>query len=145
MMNRYKRAWLFRLAISLALLLIVLAVGSGWYSGGYVMQTGSRVTILGLGNGQGAFVIGEQGAQAALGWSWHRYDPSWRWWFSIAKTPQSSQMLIPLWAPALGLLVQAWWVRPKRLSKGHCVKCGYALAGVAAELCPECGATITHA
>ncbi len=145
MTNRCKQTWGSRLAISLALLLIVLAVGSGWYSGGYVMQSGSRVMMLGLGNGQGAFVIGEQGAQAALGWSWHRYDPSWRWWFSIAKTPQSSQMLVPLWAPALVLLVFGWWVRPHRLRKGQCMKCGYALTGIDGDLCPECGTTITHA
>lgn len=139
-MTRHRvQTWTSRLAITLALLLIALAAVSGWYSGGYAMQTGSRVTMLGLGNGQGAFVIGEQGAQAALGWSWHRFDPSWRWWFSIAKTPQSSQMLIPLWAPALVLLVFGWWVRPKRLSNGQCVKCGYALVGVATESCPECG------
>ncbi|MAO25534.1 MAG: hypothetical protein CMJ35_00820 [Phycisphaerae bacterium] len=139
MLHRRVRIWTARLAISLALLLIVLVVGSGWYSGAYAMQAGSRVVMLGFGSGQGAFVIGEQGAQSALGWSLHRFDPSWRWWFSIAQTPQSSQMLIPLWAPALVLLVFGWWARPKRLGKGQCLKCGYALGGADGELCPECG------
>ncbi|MFG0299280.1 MAG: hypothetical protein ACF8K1_06750 [Phycisphaerales bacterium JB047] len=139
MLHRRVRTWTSRLAITLALLLIVLAVGSGWYSGAYAMQAGSRVVMLGFGSGQGAFVIGEPGAQASLGWSWQRFDPSWRWWFSIAQTPQSSQMLIPLWAPALVLLVLGWWARPKRLGKGQCMMCGYSLAGIAGEDCPECG------
>lgn len=139
------QTWGSRLAISLALLLIVLAVLSGWYSLGYTMRSGSRMSAVGIGNGLGAFIISDQGAQVSTGWSLERFDPLWRWWFSIVRTPRTSQMLIPLWAPALGLLVLGWWGRPKRFGHGRCAKCGYATPGLDATVCPECGTTITHA
>lgn len=144
MKHRTKRIWIARLAIASAVVLVALTVYSGWYSGGYTMQAGSRIGFVGFGNGLGVWGFSKSDIQVPTGGSLQRFDPRWEWWFSIARTPNSYQMLIPLWAPTLGLILVAFCAWPKRIREGACASCGYELEGLKDPACPECGATILH-
>lgn len=48
---------------------------------------------------------------------------------------------IPLWpwVSLFGGLAGLLWWRSCKAFPGHCRKCGYDLAGLATEMCPECG------
>jgi hypothetical protein len=51
-------------------------------------------------------------------------------------------ILVPLWAPFVGLLLFAavvFWRNRRRPAPGHCHRCGYNLTGNVSGICPECG------
>ena len=56
--------------------------------------------------------------------------------------------VIPLWMPLGALMLLEIWIagriRRRRLP-GHCVHCGYNLAGNVSGICPECGGEIENA
>jgi hypothetical protein len=79
-------------------------------------------------------------------WDRGHSGPIW-WWFSYEmRSPNSPEVGVPLWAPLLSAaLPTAYaWYRCRRRPPGHCPKCGYDLAGIAAGVCPECGAAISR-
>lgn len=133
------RTGFFRASICVAALLVLFTAWTGWYSGGLAVQTGARTSVVGFGNGLGVFAISEVGEQAQSGASLQRFDPHWDWWFKIAKTPDSFQLMVPLWVPTLVLVGLGVMVRPSRDQEGRCTACGYELQGVGGQVCPECG------
>lgn len=140
------RTWVWRLSVVFGALLLGAMLASGWYTASYTGPLGARATALGVGNGVAVLAITDAGVDVAPSWSLERFEPSWRWWFTIDQTPKSSQMMVPLWAPALVVLGLGLWVRSKRMGEGRCAGCGYALDGAdPGAPCPECGATITRA
>jgi len=95
--------------------------------------------VVGFGNGLGVLAISELGEQVQSGASLQRFDRHWDWWFKIAKTPDSFQLMVPLWVPTLVLIGLGVMVRPSRDQEGRCAACGYELQGVGGQVCPECG------
>ena len=67
------------------------------------------------------------------------------WLLSIFGIPSG---IVPLWLfgviTAVGF-ISAWWLNlrmvtmHRRIADGKCWKCGYALEGIDAKRCPECG------
>jgi hypothetical protein len=86
----------------------------------------------------------------ASGWRLGKYgDPHPRgpyvWWLAYTRHQGIwIRIYLPYWlfaVPALSASIWGWrGLRRLRLSDTACVKCGYDLAGLAAPLCPECGA-----
>ena len=144
MINHRTKTWMFRTTLFASLILLALAIITGWYTAARVQSMGSRTAVVGLGNG--SFVVGlSDHAGIVPSGSWiQKFDPHWRWWWSTVRTPSSYQHMIPLWMPALLLLALAWWIRPPRKpAPNHCPACGYDLAELESNACPECG--VSHA
>lgn len=79
------------------------------------------------------------------GWEWPddfgpRQEPV-AWGFSLDRSSNSLAISVPNWAPLLAtVLPTAYaWHRCRRVPRGHCAKCGYDLAGITNNICPECG------
>lgn len=95
----------------------------------------------------------ELGSPQGYAWILVAPESSWRPSTAAARvsrgTPRSAMTLrvecVPLW-PWLVLSVGAtgmiWWRAGKREKPGHCRECGYDLAGLAGEKCPECGTLV---
>ena len=74
-------------------------------------------------------------------------DPGSRWipFFRQAPNPHLGRrwaVALPLWIPFLLVTVPTailWWRDRRRISPGHCQKCGYDLTGNVSGVCPECG------
>jgi hypothetical protein len=71
-----------------------------------------------------------------------RAPRGWRWTFRFDSAPVGMIVVVPLWAPWVGLLLSTFWLwrldrpRPPEV----CAKCGYDLTGNTIGVCPECGA-----
>lgn len=79
--------------------------------------------------------------------AWHdNYNQLVFPWLSVNPTRGSQTLVIPLtFLPMLPLTSSACWflmARRERL-KITCRKCGYPIAGLTTNTCPECGRTIT--
>lgn len=65
-------------------------------------------------------------------------------WMPLASIATGRrEIIVPFWAVGvMGVLgCVAAWRRARRAALGHCGKCGYDLVGLAAGVCPECGAS----
>lgn len=77
-------------------------------------------------------------------------DSPFEWWFRFGYESTSyttrAGAAAPLWALLLGtaLTTVYAWRRRRRLQTGHCMTCGYDLAGNVSAVCPECGNTATE-
>ncbi len=74
---------------------------------------------------------------------WLTWRPTWR--FENSAILRGLDLAVPLWMPFLAAALPTgwlWWRDRRRARPGHCVACGYDLAGLAAgAACPECGAS----
>ena len=133
-------------------LLVVLWVGSGWFVGGWQV---AGEYVIGVGHGEfGVMHLSEAGIAIVgkmtglEGERPFRLESSFEW---IEKTRAAFWNLrFPGWALALLVLLPtlgAWRLdilARRRARVGHCPKCNYDLAGLAAgAVCPECGAGLT--
>ncbi len=67
-------------------------------------------------------------------------------WFRILRP--SDGYLIPIWFIAFLAAIPTallWRINARRLGRGLCPNCGYDMAGVDGQICPECGATFAAA
>lgn len=74
-----------------------------------------------------------------------RYPVPWAWTSKLGHSP-SSALAIALWLPLAAFALPAlvlWWPHVRAIGRakpGHCPRCGYDRAGLAAGAkCPECG------
>ncbi len=79
------------------------------------------------------------------------WDRDWRdprllnWRLRVFRVPWLNYFVVhmPLWmllTPCLLAGALLWYVQPRYYVPGHCVRCGYSLAGLApGSRCPECG------
>jgi hypothetical protein len=65
-----------------------------------------------------------------------------RWWFDLYLSRTRFDLGVPLWFPVMLTVLGTTFFghRSWRRPPGHCPKCGYDLAGIAAGVCPERGA-----
>lgn len=94
----------------------------------------------------GTFYLWPGARQEAQGWlvegAW-QYDS---WWLDHLRINiRRNHAWIPLWIPALALLLPAvvmWRHDLRQVAPGHCRKCNYDLTGNVSGRCPECGAPL---
>jgi hypothetical protein len=80
----------------------------------------------------------------------HRHDVVWLEWqpyYDLSGLPHACIIFLPLWIPFLIVALPTaflWWRdHRRRISPGHCRKCGYNLTGNVSGICPECGQPTT--
>ena len=72
--------------------------------------------------------------------------PVWRW--LLPSRPESSSFTVPLVLPLMLFGTLSFYSvlderRRRRVLAGCCAKCGYSLAGLVSDVCPECGSETT--
>ncbi len=145
MNRRRSHVWLFRTAVAAAAVLFLLNIASGWFTAGWFVQTGSRDYMPGVGEGMVGLAISDAGWIQGRGVLFETHGLRLRWWYLLTRTPKSAQFFIPILMPTLVAAGLAWYWRPRCIPDACCQSCGYDLSSVATRVCPECGATITHA
>jgi hypothetical protein len=128
---------------AVTVLLVVVWIGSGWCSPGWVSK--GRAVALDRGR---VCLIRLEGLAVPDGamWSVQPADmPHWYLWFDSFKQYEIGPR-IPLWCPVLLALLAttaAWRLDAlarRRARLNVCPKCGYDRAGIAGDAnCPECG------
>lgn len=123
-----------------AAVLVAVYAASVWWSLLWINSS----PFFGVAVGGGALVCGRDGRPEDVFVIEKRAWTVWRWWFDAAFNGPTALVIIPLWAPLVAVLLPTAlaWRRHLRRPPGHCLKCGYDLAGIAAGVCPECGAGI---
>jgi len=138
------QVWVFRTAIVIFAVLIVLYILSGWFAAGWMQVIGSRGYLLAGGEGLVGLGITDPDLIQESGVFFEPQGAGWRGWFLIAQTPRSSQLFVPIWLPMLVVVFVAWYARPRRHRSACCESCGYALEGLTGGICPECGKETSH-
>jgi len=133
------RVWVFRTAIVIFAVLIVLYILSGWSAAGWMQVIGSRGYLFACGEGLVGLGIADPDLIVDSGVFLESQAVGWRWWFLIAQTPRSSQLFVPIWLPMLVVALVVWYSRPRRHRSACCESCGYSLEGSTIATCPECG------
>jgi hypothetical protein len=136
-----------------AVALVVLCIGSAWWSVSWTSETG-----YGIGVWAGRLGLTRHPADSVLfpGAGWSVYGPGFEnapnnevpfaWWFHWWGTSREGAFHLPLWLPASAAVISAaacWRSRLRahaRTGQRSCAECGYCLNGVPpASACPECG------
>lgn len=142
--GRPLRRWGKWSGVTLSLLAIVLLVGSLRYRAGYASRSGWAAGI----TGGGMFVGEEIPYWWPRGWFAQRRqnrDPQ-LWLPYINRNRDQRVVVIPFWLVLAGLgPATGWLFLIDGPSSGHCLRCGYDLAGIRGPACPECGREITAA
>ncbi len=138
-------------------LLVVVWIGSGWWSAAAATDAGHSVTLT-----QGTWLVGKitsANPSAHGGFLLERWSPPlgprsayFRWWFNWTSWKQNWCLGIPGWIPtAFALLATAIAWRLDTIARRRerlylCPKCNYDRTGITSDMkCPECGSGGTQA
>jgi hypothetical protein len=132
---------------AVTLLLVVVWIGSGWYSLWRMNPEGYTLGVIG-GRAVAAHAPSAMGGfLSPTGWHFVRSSFSLQWSFSLESHPSEWYLRVPAWPVALlsaGATALAWrfdTLACRRARLNLCPKCHYDRAGLAAGAkCPECGA-----
>jgi hypothetical protein len=128
-------------------LLLALWIGTGWWHLNVSYETARSTSYFIIGRGCLGWIGHQAGRAGAVSSSVHfkhilESPPVWIWWIDAPE--RSSSLAVPLWMPLMAMAAPTGWLwyrRLRRFGPGRCPKCGYSLAGLAADAaCPECGA-----
>ena len=130
----------------LTVLLVVVWIGSGWWTLGSDLAGGRGLTLM-AGRVVFAYPFSVSGMQPYFTTGRLNAACPFESWFDWGPWNGIRYVSVPLWLPALlSLLATAFAWRAdlnhlRRTRAGLCPACGYDRAGLVAEaVCPECGA-----
>jgi len=138
---------------AVTVLLVVVWIGSGWYSLAWRSKGGSCISA-NAGLGRVYLVAPWRTIQSGAPKGWHFAEQGsgfywWRWRVRHDDFLHSMYVSFPMWVPIvlLGCVCSLAWrldTLPRRRARLNlCPKCNYDRTGLAADAaCPECGATI---
>lgn len=136
-MDQHRRSRWFAAALVAATVTVVLMAVSPLWSVGRVQRIGQRSVAVGFEDAGLGIGLSEPGNATPSAWFLQRFDFGFYWWFEIARSTGATYLVVPLWVPLIVFIGVAWRYRKRIIPPGHCVSCGYELAGLS--LCPECG------
>ncbi len=144
----------------LTVVLTVVWVASAWWVAVWAARDGHLILI---GSGRAVYAHEPRFLTGGLrpGWSFGqsgvplspsaargfpRRKPEFRWWFGTSDSTRRTGSALPLWCPALLMVIPttlAWrfdLLARRRARIGACPTCGYDRRGITGDLsCPECG------
>ncbi len=136
--------------------------GNGKYAIYVRSNRGEILVVYHTRNEVGISALVQQRMQLESGWRIERPGPGLlkltRWplhWFGLemhsgrgarrSVIGYSRGLAVSIWVPFVAIAIPTallWWLDRRRLSPGHCQKCGYNLTGNVSGRCPECAQPI---
>ncbi len=150
-MKLRKLRWPFWMSTVMAVVLLGTLGGSvfadwktGWLGQGSVSGVGVNSAVLVVLHGDPGDWQPRQGTGWFLDCRRRMFPFHWRWlprYEHYLQPQRGTLVFIPLYLLATPFVIAStvMFVRSRRALPGHCVNCGYDLAGLETGKCPECG------